>query len=192
MCFRGKGNTKRNTEFWNKWSWGFCAMALYFKTYKTMEFERNAPPGTHLVTSRWEKSLFKIFCVSEINWSTVTHCHEFLNKWSRGLCVIILYFNTYKMSEYELSTPPGTHLVTSRWEKSLFKIFGVFLGKTDVMTVPHCHECRNIWSWGIFVMPLHSNTNKMIKCEHYPQPGTHLVTSRREKKQILRYFVFPG
>ena len=78
------------TDFFNKWSWGFCVVLLLCQAYKKTQSEQFTLLATYLGVLKIYSLSFNDFCLY-FRANMASHsCNGFYNKWSWGFCVVPL------------------------------------------------------------------------------------------------------
>ena len=119
----------RCLDFWNKWSWGLCVIPIWWITYSVNKLTHITYLVMYLVTIIKNKKIkFVNFCLlTNLCTQVAPRCLDFWNKWSWGLCVILIWWITYNVDKLTHITYLVMYLVTLIRKKSNLSIFARLL-----------------------------------------------------------------
>ena len=101
-----------------------------------------------------EKLKFVDICLlTSLSTQIAPSCHDFWNKWSRGLCVTPIWWVTYRGNKVTHKSYLVMYLVTIIKEKLKFVDFCLLSGLSTQVT-SSCLDFWNKWSWGLCVIPI--------------------------------------
>ena len=150
---------------WNKWSWGFCVIPLWWITCSLNKLTDKISLVMYLVIIINKKLNLTIYVCNCLYNQVAARCPDFWNKWSWGFCVIPLWFITYCLNKLAYKTYLVRYLVSIIKIKSQicrFMLVTVYITKLQPNAPTfeiNCHEAsvwshhdvlRNVWTnWPI-------------------------------------------
>ena len=154
-------------DFWNKWSWGFCVIPLWWITCSLNKSTHKTYLVMYLVIIINRNTNLTIYACNSLYNQVAARCPDFWNKWSWGFCVIPLWWITCSLNKLTHKTYLVMYLVTIIKIKSQicrFMFVTVYITKLqpDAQTFEingheasvwyHYNELRSVWTnWSIFL-----------------------------------------
>ena len=113
-------------DFWNKLSWGLCVIPLCCNAYCMNERTHITQLVTYLGSPIKKPRNLALFWFPSFYSSCCILMPDFWNKWSWGLCVITLWWNTYIVNNWTHTTYLVMYLGSPVKKKSEFAAILVF------------------------------------------------------------------
>ena len=160
---------------------------MWWITYNVNKLTHKSYLLMYLVTIIKKKVKFVNFAFLPVYApQVVPRCPDFWNKWSWGLCLILMLWITYSVNKLTHKTYLEMYLVTIIKKKVKFVNFAFLL-----VNAPRCPDFWNKWSRGLCLIPMLWIAYSVNKLTHKIYLAMYLVTIIKKKVKFVNFAFLP-